>query len=110
MLFELDRERLKIIRQRREAWLESEAKLETLSEKSGGIFFAPESLETLLTFGLKIAGAIDSQYILTYTPKRQFADAPKNEIRKIRVSSSRVGVEIKARYQIYNKLASEQLF
>jgi VWFA-related protein len=107
VIFDLDTERLKFIRKRREGWLESEANLQDISEKSGGIFFAPETLETLLTFGSKIAGAIDSQYVLTYLPKRQFADSPNGETRKIRVSSSCVGVEIKARNQIYNTLTKD---
>ena len=97
VIFDLDTERLKFIRRRREVWLESEIKLKDISEKSGGIFYAPETLETLLTFGSKIAETIDSQYVLTYLPKRQFADSPSGEIRKIRVSTSCVGVEIKAR-------------
>jgi VWFA-related protein len=100
VVFDLDTERLTFIRKRRELWLESEAKLQDISEKSGGIFFAPETLETLLTFGSKIAVAIDSQYVLTYLPKRQFADSPQGEARKIRVSSSCVGVEIKAKSRI----------
>jgi VWFA-related protein len=100
VVFDLDTERLKFIRKRREVWLESEAELQDISEKSGGIFFAPETLETLLTFGSKIARAIDSQYVLTYLPKRQFADSPNGEIRKIRVSTSYFGVEIKAKNQI----------
>ncbi len=97
VIFDLDTERLKFIGKRREIWLESEAELQDISEKSGGIFFAPETLTTLLTFGAKIAEAIDSQYVLTYLPKRQFADSPQGEIRKIRVSTNCVGVEIKAK-------------
>ncbi len=104
VIFDLDTERLKFIRKRRQVWLESEGKLQNISEKTGGIFFAPETLTTLLTFGSKIAEAVDSQYVLTYLPKRQFAESAKGEIRKIRISSRCVGVEIRAKSQIIKEI------
>ena len=100
VIVNLDNEMLRTIRSKREEWQTSEIKLQNLAENTGGIFQAPEEYETMLRFAAEIAAAVDSNYVITYTPKRPIADAPDGETRKVRVSSHRAGVRIKSRQKI----------
>lgn len=96
----LDNRMIKTVRQRREVWLKNENEFKDLAEDSGGIFQAPESLETMWLFAVEVAHAVDANYVITYTPKRPIAESPNGEARKIRVGSHRNGVQIRARQKI----------
>lgn len=100
VILNLDNEMLRAIRRKREEWQTSETKLQNIAEDTGGVFQAPEEYETMLKLAAEIADAVDSNYAITYTPKRPIADAPDGEIRKVRVSSRRAGVQIKSRQKI----------
>lgn len=96
----LDKPAVKLARQKREMWLKGEAELQALAEDSGGMFQAPEQLETMWLFAAEIAKAIDSQYVVTYIPKKPFADSTSGETRKIRVSTHCSGVQIRSRQKL----------
>lgn len=100
VVIETDNDWIEIIRKKREAWKTSEAFLRRLAEDTGGIFHTPESAETIQSFGKEVAAAIGSQYVLTYSPKRQIADSDANEVRNVRVVSRRVGLQIRARQKL----------
>jgi hypothetical protein len=57
MILDLDTERLKSIRKSREVWLESETAIQDISEKSGGIFFAPETVGNSFDLWFKNSGS-----------------------------------------------------
>ena len=104
VILNLDGKMLREVRQKREEWQTSETKLQNLAEDTGGIFQAPEEYETMLKFAAEVAGAVDSNYVITYTPTRPIAGAPDGETRKVRVSSHRIGVRIKSRKKITAKI------
>ncbi len=99
-LIRLDNQMIKVVRQKREVWRKNEIEFKVLADDSGGIFQAPESLETMWLFAVEVAHAIDSNYVITYTPKTPIAESPNNEPRKIRVGTHRNGVQIRSRQKI----------
>ena len=99
----LDREQIKLIKQRREAWLRSEDQMHSLAEETGGMFHAPEEIQTMWSFALEVANTIDSQYVVTYTPTRPFLRSPLGETRKVIVSTYKDGVHITARQKLIIK-------
>lgn len=96
----LDNERVRFIRARRESWRESETRMRELAEDTGGVFHAPEEPVTMLEFAFEVAGAIGSQYVVTYSPTKPVADLPRGETRKVRVGTHCDGVEIRSRQKL----------
>jgi VWFA-related protein len=99
-IIRLDNGKLKLAKQKLEQWNKSEAELQAVAEDTGGMFQAPEELETMWLFAQEIAQAIDSQYVVTYIPTESFAESKKGEPRKIRVSTHCDGVVIRSRQKI----------
>lgn len=100
VIIQFDNAMIKVVRRRREAWRLSEPKLQTLADDSGGVFLAPESVESMWKFASEVAGTIGAQYVVTYTPKKSFAGSADGQARKIRVSSHLDGVQIRSRQKI----------
>jgi VWFA-related protein len=96
----LDKKAIQLAKQKREAWIKGETELQALAEDTGGIFQSPEQPETMWLLAVEIAGAIDSQYVVTYVPTKPFADSEKAEDRKVRVSTHCSGVQIRARQKV----------
>lgn len=93
----LDREMLKAAQARRDALKQSQSQLTTLATDAGGEIFLPTKLEEMPAQAREVAGIIDSNYVVTYVPKRSLANAPAGEIREIAVVSRRVGLIVQAR-------------
>ncbi len=87
-------------KERGEALKRSEGELSLLSEDTNGIFYLPETKEEMIEKTEHLAKNIDSQYVVTYTPKRPLSESPDGEIRKIEVTSRRDGVIIQARRKL----------
>jgi hypothetical protein len=96
----LDLERTKRMGEKREIWKRAETDLQSVGQDTGGIFRAPEDLDGMLKLATEIAKAIDSQYVVTYMPKKPFRRLEDNESRKVRVSTYCEGVEIQSRQKI----------
>lgn len=96
----LDNKMIKVVRQKREVWRKNEIEFKTLADDSGGIFQAPESLETMWRFAVEVAHAVDANYVITYTPKTPIAESPNGEARKVRIGTHRNGVQIRSRQKI----------
>ena len=96
----LDNKMIKVVRQKHEVWRKNEIEFRDLANDSGGVFQAPESLETMWGFAVEVAHAVDANYVITYTPKTPIAESPNNEPRKIRVGTHRNGVQIRSRQKI----------
>lgn len=96
----LDNKALKLAKQKLDEWIKSETELQSLSADTGGMFQAPEAIDTMWLFATEIAAAIDSQYVVTYIPTKSFADAESNEARKIRVSTHCSGVTVRSRQKV----------
>lgn len=100
VIFNTDNEMIRAVRRKREAWRTSAEKLQNLAEDTGGMFQAPEEYETTLKLAVEIAKAIDSNYVITYIPTKQFAGSPNGTARKVRVSLHLNGVQIRQRQTI----------
>src|SRR5947209_13055220 len=87
-------------RRRKEAEREmkrGETRLKSLTEETGGRLLMPDTAEELIAGGAGVAREIDSQYVVTYRPKRPLRNASATEYRKIYVGARRVGLTLRAR-------------
>lgn len=100
VIFQIDGEWIKRVRQQRELWRQAEVDLTKLSEVTGGVFLAPEDIESMLKSGREIAQAIDSHYVVTYIPKRSVSESPNKETRQVQVVSRRVGLKLRSKQRI----------
>jgi hypothetical protein len=75
----------------------AEIQLTALSQETGGRCWLPESFDEMIEAGAGLARLIDSQYIVTYKPRRSLAAARPGEVRKIDVASRRVGLQLVSR-------------
>src|SRR5688572_27406888 len=89
------------MRQRRREYLkamkEGEQWLRLFAVETNGNIFAPGSVAEMLTNVERIAGDVDSQYVVTYKPKRSFASSAEGEYRRIEVAPARVGLVVSSR-------------
>jgi VWFA-related protein len=99
VIFDLDPERRRQIKAYEEAMKVSAKELARVSEESGGRMWLPESFQEMIDDGAKAAQLIDSQYVVTYKPRRALASARAGEIRRIDVASRRVGLKLVSRRQ-----------
>lgn len=96
----LDRE---MIRKRREQAAQlktSERLLTTIAEDTNGEIFLPETVDEMIDRTAQLAKNIDSQYVVTYTPRRALNEASDGEIRLIQVSSKRAGLDVQGRRKL----------
>lgn len=98
-----DRAMIKKIKERGEALEKSEKSLVELSENTNGIIFLPESREEMIEKTEFLAQNIDSQYVVTYTPKRPLSEVRTPEERNIQITSRRDGLEIVAKRKLVVK-------
>jgi VWFA-related protein len=80
-----------------QATKQSELWLRSLTEETGGLAFIPQHLEELTAGADEIAKEIDSQYVVTYTPKRPLAEATMEEYRRLNVAAGVIGLHVRAR-------------
>ncbi len=92
----LDRERIKRANDDLSELETDELFLTTIAEDTSGEILLPESFDEVIEKTNVLAQIIDSQYVITYAPKRLLRDSPKGEVRLIEVSSKRNGLQVKA--------------
>lgn len=96
----LDRAMANKIKQRGEDLANSQKNLTQLSEDANGEIYLPENREEMIEIADKIAKTIDSQFVVTYSPKRPLNEVKHDETRIIEVSSKRAGVIVQARRKL----------
>lgn len=87
-------------RRRKEAEREmqrGEARLKTLTEETGGRLRLPDAEEGMSVEAAAVAREIDSQYVVTYSPKRPLRKATPTEYRRIHIGARRQGLTLRAR-------------
>src|SRR5215207_7038692 len=87
-------------RRRKEAEREmqrGEARLKSLTEETGGRLRQPDSEEGMSVEAAAVAREIDSQYVVTYSPKRTLRKAAATEYRRLHVGARRQGLTLRAR-------------
>ena len=81
----------------KEATIQAESWLRGLAEETGGLAFVPRTTAEMGPEADEIAREIDSQYVVTYTPKRPLAEAAVEEYRRINVGPGVGGLHVRAR-------------
>src|SRR5215213_6670754 len=87
-------------RRRKEAEREmkrGEARLKNLTDETGGRLRQPASEEGMSVEAAAVAREIDSQYVVTYSPRRPLRRAAATEYRRIHVGARRQGLTLRAR-------------
>jgi VWFA-related protein len=87
-------------RRRKEAEREmerGETRLKNLTEETGGRILMPDSVEGMMIEGAGVAREIDSQYVVTYSPRRPLRRAAATEYRKVHVGARRQGLTLRSR-------------
>lgn len=95
-----DRGFLRKMRERESSLVESEKYLSSLARDTSGEFILPETKEEMIAKTALVAQVIDSNYVVTYTPKRPLSEAKPGEIRNIEVTSKRPGLQVQARRKL----------
>jgi VWFA-related protein len=90
----LDRAMIRKIRERGENLSRSEKALTDLAENTNGLLILPESRKEMVEKSEMLAKNIDSNYVVTYIPKRALSDDRAVEERSIEVTSRRAGLEV----------------
>jgi VWFA-related protein len=96
----LDREMMRKRREQVAQLKTSEQFLTTIAADTNGEIFLPESVDEMVDKTAQLAKNIDSQYVVTYTPKRPLNEADDGETRQIEVSSKRAGIDIQGRRKL----------
>jgi VWFA-related protein len=81
----------------KEATRQGELWLQSLAEETGGLAFIPRSTAEMTPRAEEIAREIDSQYVVSYRPKRPLALATEEEYRRIKVAPGVIGLHVRAR-------------
>ena len=71
-----------------------------LAENTSGMYILPDTKEEMIEKAAFIARIIDSNYVVTYTPKRPLSESLPGEIRVVEVSSKRDGLRVSARRKV----------
>jgi von Willebrand factor type A domain len=100
MTINLDRAMEKKIKQRGDDLANSQRLLTQLSDDANGEIYLPETREEMVEIAEKVVKSIDSQFVVTYSPKRPLNEVKQDETRIIEVSSKRAGVIVQARRKL----------
>lgn len=95
-----DREFIKTMKERKQALESGEEFMLNLADSTNGLFILPEDPEEMAEKTRLIARAIDTNYVVTYTPRRSLRDSEPGEIRIIEVTSKRTGLIVQARRKL----------
>lgn len=93
IIIDLDSERRKMLRGRREEWSKAETELSEIASETGGSIDVPISAVDLWTSASEVARSIGSYYDVTYTPAKTIADSgavKRNILVESKVESVRV--------------------
>ena len=96
----MDRAMIRKMNERKDALVESEQYLAGLAEDTSGQFVLPETPEEMIEKTALVAAVIDSNYVVTYTPKRPLSEARPGEVRNIEVTSKRPGLRVLSRRKL----------
>ena len=99
-IINLDKSLIRLMKKRKNDLVEGGKFLLELSENTNGLFILPESRDEMIEKAKLIAKVIDSNYVVTYIPKRPLSESPAGEIRTVEVSSKRSGLRISARRKL----------
>lgn len=91
---------VKTYRERQKALESGEKYLFNLTKSTSGLFILPDDKEEMIEKTALVAKVIDSNYVVTYTPKRSLIESKSNETRNIEVSSRKKGLQVLAKRKL----------
>ncbi len=91
---------VKTYKERQKALISGENYLLNLTESTSGLFILPDDKEEMLEKTALVAKVIDSNYVVTYTPKRSLNESKSKETRNIEVSSRKKGLQVLAKRKL----------
>jgi hypothetical protein len=97
IIVDLDAERRKMLRTRREEWEEGEERLRRLADETGGDFLAPSDVREFLVGAAEIARSIGSHYDVTYMPARTISESGPSLPRAISVVGRSESLKLRTR-------------
>jgi VWFA-related protein len=95
-----DKKFINTMKERQRALEDGEKYLLNLSESTSGLFILPDDKEEMLEKTALVAKVIDSNYVVTYTPKRALSESKAGETRNIEVSSKKKGLQVLAKRKL----------
>lgn len=95
-----DRAFLKKMNERKQELIDGEKYLSEIARDTNGEMFLPDSKQEMIDKTALVAKAIDSSYVITYTPKRPLNESPAGEMRDIEVTSRRSNLIVQAHRKI----------
>ncbi len=99
VIADIDPERQRQVRAYEAAMRASEKQMTDLTTETGGHIWLPESFAEMIDDGTEAANLIDSQYVVSYKPRRALASSRPGEVRVIDVASRKVGLRLISRRQ-----------
>lgn len=96
----LDRAMIRKINERAAKLANGEKALKKVADSSSGEFLNPATREEMVAQMEMLSRIIDSNYVVTYVPKRPLADSPNGEERSIEVTSRRYDVLVQAKRKL----------
>lgn len=96
----LDRAMIRKINERNAALLKSEKALTVLAESTNGEMLLPANREEMVAKMEYLSRIIDSNYVVTYVPKRPLSEARDGEVRNIAVTSRKTDLLVQARRKL----------
>jgi VWFA-related protein len=97
IIVDLDSERRKMLRGRREEWSAAEDELRTIAGETGGSIDVPISAVDLWTSAAEVARSIGSYFDVTYTPAKSISESGTSVRREILVESRVESVRVRTR-------------
>lgn len=97
IIIDLDSERRKMLRGRREEWSNAEEQLTEIAAETGGSIAVPISAVDLWKSASEVARSIGSHYDVTYTPAKTISDAGVAVKRNILVESKVESIKVRTR-------------
>ncbi len=95
-----DKEFIDTMKKRQKALQDGEKYLLNLTETTSGLFILPDDKEEMIEKAELVAKVIDSNYVVTYTPKRALSESKNGETRNIEVSSKKDGLQVLAKRKL----------
>ncbi len=104
-----DRAMAKVAAERANEIENGEEFLKNVAENTNGLIIIPRSANEMVSKARWISDLIDSNYVVTYTPRRPLSESPDGEERVVEVSAKRNGIRVSARrvLVVRNKLVDQ---
>jgi hypothetical protein len=79
----------------------SHLQLSALAKYSGGTILLPETLDEMAEKAAVIARSINSQYVITYEPRRPLKEIQTDEMRRISVTSRNPDIQVDGKRSLF---------